>query len=471
MERSFSPRFVIWWSIIWAVAIVALAPVVNFITPFTDPSYNIYWTPDILYRLVLYFHGAFIPWITALAALVVVTLGLDHVNPKSTSWKLLRDSILIGGMIAVPLAGIAGIFNVYDTFLLGIPLWTQIFAFLIGDEMAIALIVALIVYPKSSGTGYAKTGMPYYVVLLSVATVLVSAVMGHAAGWVASMGTWPSFVPQYINSTMYPALGFYNNTAVITWTEDAVGSHSHLMIPSLMAGIVGLIAVTFGYSNWPKKVKSLSMIGFVIMALALIGAAWMYVVSGVGDYAIPTLFESGPNGIAADDLMTGIIGIGAFVVLVALAIQSVNLRTKDGIALLRDPLFQSLIAAWVFIFAVIPLTGMYIELNQSFYSAAGVAFDEAYTRFHQDYAFFLLPALVTGILIFQTFGISGKFRKAVGYLFLSGVVVAFVFGWVYSMVTLDVVSLYLAIFGGGLMLLGGLVGAEYLRRTLSGTGK
>jgi hypothetical protein len=467
MERSFSPKFVIWWSIIWAVAIVALAPIVNLITPFTDPTYNIQWTPDILYRLVLYFHGAFIPWITALAALVVVTFSLDQAGPKSTSRKILKDAVLIGGVIAVPLAGVAGIFNVYDKFLLGIPLWTQIFAFLIGDEMAIALIVALLVHPKASGMGYGKMGMPYYVVLLSVVAVLISAVMGHAAGWVASMGPWPSIIPQYINSTMYPVLGFYNNTSVITWTEDVVGSHSHLMIPALMAGIVGLIAVTFDYSSWPKKVRSLSVIGFVIMVVGLIGAVWMYVVSGVGNYAIPTLFESGPNGIAADDLMTGVIGIGAFVVLVALVIESVNLKTKDGITLLRDPLFLSLIAAWIFIFAVIPVTGMYIELNQSFYGAAGAAFDAAYTRFHQDYAFFLLPALVTGILIFQRFGISGGFRKTVGYLFLSGVVLAFVFGWVYSMVTLDVVALYLAIFGGGLMLLGGLVGAEYLRRTMS----
>ncbi len=462
-----SPRFVICWSIVWAVIIVALAPVVNFITPFKDPTYNIYWTPDILYRLVLYFHGAFIPWITAHAALIVVTFGLTQVNPKSVSWKLLKDSILIGGIVAVPLAGIAGIFNIYDKFLFGIPLWTQIFAFLIGDEMAVALIVALLIYPKASGTGYTKTSMPYYVVLLSVIAVLVSAVMGHAAGWVASMGPWPSIVPQYINSTMYPVLGFYNDTAVITWTENTVGSHSHLMVPSLMAGIVAMIAVTYGYSSWPKKVKSISVVGFVIMALALIASAWVYIISGLGNYPIPTLFQSAQGGVAADDLITGIIGIGAVFVLVALIIQS--MKKKDGASLIRDPLFLSLILAWIFIFAVIPITGMYIELNAAFYhapGAAGAAFDEAYSRFHQDYAFFLLPAFVTGILIFQTLGLSGKFRRAVGALFLSGVVIAFVFGWVYSMVTLDTVSLYLAILGGGLMLLGGLVGAEYLRRTM-----
>lgn len=464
-----SPRFVICWSIVWAVIIVALAPLVNLITPFRDPTYNIYWTPDILYRLVLYFHGAYIPWITALAALVVVSFGLTQVNPKSISWKLLKDSILIGGIIASPLAGIAGIFNLYDKFLFGIPLWTQIFAFLIGDEMAVALIVALLIYPKASGTGYAKTSIPYYMVLLSVIAVLVSAVMGHAGGWVASMGPWPSIVPQYINSTMYPVLGFYNDTAVITWTQNAVGSHSHLMIPALMAGIVAMIAVTYGYSSWPKKVKSLSVVGFVIMALALITTAWLYVVSGLGNYAVPTFFVSGSmgeNGVPLDDILTGLVGVGTIFVLAALLIHSPKMKTKDGTTLLKDPLFLSLVAAWIFIFAVIPITGYYIELNHTFYLGAGNDFREAYSRFHQDYAFFLLPAFTTGILIFQTLGISGKFRRTVGSLFLSGAVIAFVFGWIYTMVTLDTVSLYLAILGGGLMLLGGLVGAEYLRRTM-----
>ena len=145
----------IWWSVIWAVAIVALAPVLNLITPFQDASYNSYWTPSILYRFVIYFHGAFISWITALAALVVVTFGLTQIDPKSVSWRLLKDSILIGGVVAVPLAAISAIFNVYDRFLFGIPLWTQIFAFLICDEVAITLILALLMYPKASGTGYA----------------------------------------------------------------------------------------------------------------------------------------------------------------------------------------------------------------------------------------------------------------------------------------------------------------------------
>ena len=307
-------------------------------------------------------------------------------------------------------------------------------------------------------------------VLFSVIAVLVSAVMGHVAGWIVSFGPWPSMVHQYVNSTMYPVLGFYNDTAVVTFTKDVVDSHVRLITVPLMTGVVALIAVTYGYSTWPKKEKSIAATGFVIMVVGLIAAAWIYIISGVGNYPVPKFFGSGVNGIKADDLLTGLTGFGAVFVLLALLIRSTKMKTEDGTMLLRDPLFLSLIAAWIFIYAVMILTGYYIGLNRTFYFGAGAAFDAAYTRFHQDYASFLLPAIVTCILILETFKISGKFRKTVGYLFLSGIVITFVFGWIYSMVALDTAFLYLAIFGVGLVLLGGLAGAEYLRRTGTGIG-
>lgn len=132
------------------------------------------------------------------------------------SSRLLRESIQWSGFIAVPLAGVAGIFDVYDRFAYGIPLWLQIVAFLIGDEMAIALLVLMILYPKQSGKGYENMGLPYYTALLALFGVLIAAIEGHIAGWITWFGPWPSFVSNYINATMYPVLGFYNATAVIT---------------------------------------------------------------------------------------------------------------------------------------------------------------------------------------------------------------------------------------------------------------
>jgi len=96
---------------------------------------------------------------------------------------------------------------------------------------------------------------------------------------------------------------------------------------------------------------------------------------------------------------------------------------------------------------------------------AGLPFDQAYTRFHQDFAFFRLPALVTSILVFETFNVTGKMRRIIGYLYFVGSFVTFIFGYTYAMITLDFLSLTLAAFGGVLMGLGVLLGAEQLRKT------
>jgi hypothetical protein len=455
-------RFIIWWSIAWAILIMALSPIVNSITPLQDTTNNNLWTPDILWRLVLYWHGGiFIPWITALAAVAVVVLKLDKI--KGFSGRLLRESVLWGGLIAVSLAGIAGIFDVYDKFLLGIPLWSQIVAFLIGDEMAVALIIAMLVYPRATGIHFTKVGLPFSVVLLSVCATLASAFMGHIGGWITFFGPTPQAFSQYINSTMYPVLGYYNSSAVIAFTENDVGSHSHLMIPALMTGIIALTAFVYRYGEgWSGTERKLAKFGFVVMALALLGSIWIYVVSGVGNYAIPTLFVSSQGGIAADDLVTGFVGLGAVFVLIALLMHST--KKTLGRPLIRDPLFLTVIAAWLFIYLLIPVTGYFIELNAGFFHGAGIAFDQAYTRFHQDFGFFLLPALVTAILGFEAFGISSKSRYDMGRLLLGGITLAFVAGVLYSLVTLNPIALYAAFFGGLMIGVGLLIGANFLRK-------
>jgi hypothetical protein len=57
---------------------------------------------------------------------------------------------------------------------------------------------------------------------------------------------------------MYLVLGYYNKTAVITWTEDVVTSHSHLMLPVIMEGIVLIVAFVYGLLNAPKGIRYLT---------------------------------------------------------------------------------------------------------------------------------------------------------------------------------------------------------------------
>jgi hypothetical protein len=452
-----SCRFVFLWSVAWGIATMAISPIVNYVTPFLNPNYANPWTPDIYWRLVLYWHGAiFIPWITALAVVVCMAFGLNEMT--GFSGRLVRDSVFIGGTIAVPLASIAGIFDVYDNFALGIPLWSQIAAFLIGDEMAIALIIAMLNKPRETGL---KVGLNYITVLLGITAALISAVMGHIAGWITWFGPWPSIVPQYINSTLAPSLGFYNSTAVITFTENAVASHSHLMLPSLMAGVVALVSTYYGYeTSWSKKLKGLASAGFVVIIVSLIATIWVYIVSGVGNYSIPTLFTSanGVNGLAADDLLTGIIGFGALLVFSSLLSASKKSSSMQVAVTWRDLSYLSIIAAWLIIYLVIPVTGYYIEFHQTFYGGAGLSFDEAYTRFHQDFGFFVLPALVTAVLGLNMLGIDERRRVTSASLLLAGELVAFIFGEIYTMFSLNNLFLYAAIAGGVLMGLGASIG-------------
>jgi len=479
LQRLHNSRLILWWSVAWAIGTFALAPIVNYVTPFLNPSYVNAWTPDIYWRLVMYWHGAiFIPWVTVLAVLVTSRFKLDQMT--GLPGRLVRESVFIGGFFAVPIAAVAGIFDVYDNFAMGIPLWTQIFAFLLADEMAIALVVAMIVLPKGRG-GYLKAGMPYYTVISGVVGAFSAAMMGHVGGWVTWFGPSPAVFNQYINSTMYPVLGFSNDTSVIAFTQNVVGSHSHLMLISLMAGVVALVAVTYGYyESWGKGSRRVAAFGFSVMIAALLFALWMYVVSGVGNYQIPSFFVNGINGVAGDDLTTGTVGLGAVFVLVGLLAHSRKSLTGEGKPLFRDPIFISVVVAWITIYLVIPVTGFYINFNESYFQAAGINFDQVFTRYHQDFGFFLLPSLVTLLVALQTFGVSTRIRRYVGYLSSAGILMVFLFGetyalaasayttpyvgQVYTVLPMASVFLDLAALGGALIGAGCLFGALNLRK-------
>jgi hypothetical protein len=457
----------VWWSIAWGLGVMALSPLVNLATPFLNPAYANQWAPDVYWRLVMYWHGGlFIPWIVVLAVIISTVFKLDEM--PGTSGRLVKESIFVGGFFAVPINGIASIFDIYDHFAFSVPLLVQIGAFLVGDEIAIALIVAMLNKPRLAG-GYRAAGLPFYTVLLGVSGALISAVIGHVGGTVMMFGPNPAPVSQYINSTMYPVLGYYNSSAVIVFTENTVGSHSHLMIVALMAGMVGLVGATYGYMyEWSRFQKGVARFGYALMAVALMGAILIYVISGVGNYSPPSFFVSGPNGVngvAGDDLTTATVGLGAAFVLAGLVLNSGKTLTPSGTPTRRDPLFLVLVLSWLMIYAVIPITGFYINFNEVFFKGAGSAFDDVFTRFHQDFGFFVLPIIVTLVLSLNAFPTAANVRRPIGYLILGGEALTFVFGEAYILMGLGPIFLYVAVFGGLLIGSGALLAAKSLTRT------
>jgi hypothetical protein len=143
------------------------------------------------------------------------------------------------------------------------------------------------------------------------------------------------------------------------------------------------------------------------------------------------------------------------------------------------------VVAWITIYLVIPVTGFYINFNENFFKFAGVTFDDAFNRFHQDFGFYLLPSLVTLLLALQTFGVTARVKRYVGYFSIVGTAMAFVFGesytfsaaayttpyvgQVYTLVPMASVFMDLAFLGGAFVAAGALVAALYVRRTSAGT--
>ena len=178
-------------------------------------------------------------------------------------------------------------------------------------------------------------------------------------------------------------------------------------------------------------------------------------------------------------MTTGMVGLGAVFVLAGLLAHSRGTLTKDGAPLFKDPLFLSVLAAWITIYLVIPVTGFYINFNENFFQNGGAVFDDAFNRFHQDFGFYLLPSLVTLLLALQLFGVTARVRRFVGFLSIAGIITTFIFGesytfsasqyttpyvgQVYTFFPMASVFFDLAVIGGVLIAFGGLFAAHYFR--------
>ena len=151
----------------------------------------------------------------------------------------------------------------------------------------------------------------------------------------------------------------------------------------------------------------------------------MYVVMALANWSPPTMFESGPNGIASDDIVTGILVMGGGVlVLVAFLL---------GRTLIRRPTRLAAAWAWVLSFATVVVAGYAIEMNEAFFGAgdpstAGAANDAIFTWLHQDIGLFLLPAIVLVMLAAELLVDRRKPLSWIGWSTIVGITARFR-GW------------------------------------------
>ncbi len=426
--------FAIAWDVIFTAAI-----------PFANLGYHgsagnlAYASMD--YRAVMYLHSLLIAYVATLALLVAELFKIKNRSISGHARQIVRYSALLG----ILLGGIGGIINFGYIGSSGfgvvndLPTWIQIISFMLMDEIALVLLYFLITAPRASGMSYRKIGMPYYLLTLSVASALIAAVMGHVGGWVIQFGGLPGQLNGYIS---------WLGLDAATFAANNVGSHSHEMAVALMAGIIALAAQHFGYSKLGRKAKLLMRSGLAISAAGVILMTGVYVAAGLYSYTIPTLFVSGPNGangIAFDDLLTGMVGLGALFVLAAMA--GPWYRKVYG----RNPAKVAVLTTWIIAILTVPVLGYWIEMHESFYgalggiaNAPGAATDAIYMSFHQDLAFFAMPALAAAILAMD-FYIRSKRKKVLISIFaIGGSWLSFAGGIAYTFISPAGINAYAA---------------------------
>ena len=451
-------RKLIAFAIVWDVIFTAAVPFMNL--GYSVNSANLNYA-SMGYRAVMYLHGLLVAYVATLALIVCELFTINGRSMQGHARAVIRYSALFG----VLLGGIGGIVNFGYINASGIgiindmPTWIQIASFLALDEMAVALLAFLVTAPKSAGVGYKNAGLPYYLLTLSVASALIGAIMGHLGGWIIAFGNLPAPFSGYVS---------WLGLDTTTFAANLVGSHSHEMAVALMAGIVALTAQRFGYSRLGKKGRSLARLGLAVAITGVILMTGVYVAAGAYNYSIPTLFVSGPNGangIAFDDLLTGLVGMGAL--LLAIALIGPWYRKVYG----SNPAKAAVLTTWIIAILTVPVLGYWIEMNESFYGAggsiagaAGAATDATYMIFHQQLAFFVMPALAAAILAMDYYLKSERKKKILSLAAIGGSWLSFAGGISYVFVSPAGANIFLVLeyAGAAVIALSALVVALYL---------
>jgi hypothetical protein len=395
--------FVIGWMVLFALLSIAVAD------PFAaEPSAKA--TPD--YARVMFLHGLLIgsAGLAALLACRVLALRSRHAQV----W-------IVGGVLAATvLAAVGGLF---DRSIPGseVPMWVQIFGFFALDEILLVLVLAIVAEWREG-----RRDLPILASGLAAGSMFAAALMGHLAGWIMEFGTgFPPIIGSYAS-----AAGFASGD---DFTAALVGSHSHDMAVAVMALAIVLVAVQFGSATLTGAGRTVVRSGLAMVAVGVVAMTALYVAMAFTTWGPPTLFVSGPdgaNGIAGDDIVTGVFVMGGGVLVAAGLVL--------GHAVQARPIRLAALWAWLLSFATVVVAGFAIEMNRAYFgagdpNAAGAAKDAVFTWFHQDIGLFLLPAIVLVMLAVER--LAERDHPAwIGAVTIAGTSLAFLGGLTYIVV-------------------------------------
>ncbi len=392
-----TPRRLLLFTIAWLSLFAAIS--ILYSNPFQSET-SAQAAPD--YGKVMFLHGLLIGMVGLLSLLTcnILCIRLRHTQ----IW------LIFGVLAATILSGLGGLF---DSKIPGaeVPMWIQILSFFALDEILIVLIIGMIQEFRS--TPAART-LPYISAFFAAIAMFGSAIMGHLAGWIMEFG-WntPSIIKSYAT--------FAGTGSQDEFTGALVGSHSHEMVVGVIAMIIILVAQHFGYDQLKNVSRVFARIGVGMVAIGVIIMTGIYLYAGFSTWSPPNWFSNGANGIASDDVITGILVMGG-----GLVIFSAFIIAK----LVHTPLRLAMLTSWVLTFATVVIAGYAIEMHTNFFgagdpSAAGAANDAVFTWLHQDIGLFLLPALVLVMLAVERMAHKSS-PEYIGVITMFGTIVTFI---------------------------------------------
>jgi hypothetical protein len=419
-EYAFTMKRLAWWTL----AITAVMGALYFLIGF-PPAFDTYFEK-------IYFHAIGIG-IAALAAyLVIDVFDLEAFEPP------LDFPIRYRAFIAVVFGALGGLVLLSPDVFRALPdIGVAFFlvAFVLIFDVSAALLIELIVLPRKKArvydnrsrnivdyvgrvvpmrpadrAAYSGVGSAYWLAVVSIASVCVAMVIGFMNLWVRAFG--PSIFGGFMGW-----LGLDTN-GLLGATLDP---HSHMVALAIIGLIVAIVAVQFGVFDGESTLRRtiaragtwIAIVGVILTTLVLGAVTFL-------NFAPPTLFTSGPdgvNGMAGDDMIMTIVFIGALVV--AAAVVADRRHRRDGLRL-------TIIGTWVATVAITVLEGFYIELNQVQFGGGGTlaANDANFAAAHPMTGIFLMIVLSLALLLVDFYGVTGRARRITAAIGAIGLIAA-----------------------------------------------